>query len=81
MEIKALDWPGNSPDLNIIENLWAQMKKKIRLKRAKTKEDLKKIIVETWEQDMDKDYLKNLYKSMPKRIAAVIKARGGSTKY
>ena len=24
--IKILDWPGNSPDLSLIENLWFKMK-------------------------------------------------------
>ena len=24
--IKILDWPGNSPDFNLIENLWTKMK-------------------------------------------------------
>ena len=26
--IKVLDWPGNSPDLNAIEEVWNVMKKK-----------------------------------------------------
>ncbi len=28
--ITTLDWPGNSPDVNPIENLWAIMKAKLR---------------------------------------------------
>ena len=24
--VTALDWPGNSPDLNLIKNFWAKMK-------------------------------------------------------
>ena len=27
--VKLLDWPGNSPDLNPIENLWNVMKRKV----------------------------------------------------
>ena len=27
--IMVLDWPGNSPDLNLIENLWALIKRRL----------------------------------------------------
>ena len=27
--VKVLDWPGNSPDLNPIDNLWTEMKDKV----------------------------------------------------
>ena len=29
-EIKLIDWPGNSPDLNPIENVWSWMKNKLQ---------------------------------------------------
>ena len=29
-EFEVLDWPGNSPDLNPIENCWSHMKAKLK---------------------------------------------------
>ena len=33
--VEVLDWPGNSPDLNPIENLWQVLKRKVRAKCPK----------------------------------------------
>ncbi len=43
----GLDWPVNSPDLNI-ENLWIIVKRKMRNKRPKHADELKSTVKETW---------------------------------
>ena len=43
-----LDWPANSPDLNLIENLWGIAKRKIRDMRPDNAEELKAAIEASW---------------------------------
>ena len=46
--IPHLPWPGNSPDLNPIENLWKQMKKKVDEREPSSLVDLKNNILAVW---------------------------------
>ena len=48
--IKTLKWPGNSPDLNPIENLWAIVKKRLRKHDCTTKT---KLILQIWIEDTE----------------------------
>ena len=45
---KKNQWSANSSDLNLIENLWAYMDRKVHARRARTLEGLKKIIKDEW---------------------------------
>ena len=42
---------------------------------------LEQAIKKVWVREMTTDYCRSLLESMPKRLEAVIKAKGGPTKY
>lgn len=80
--IEVLPFPANSPDLNPIENLWAELKKRVAEKHPHiaNKEQLWEAIEEEYET-IPTEYCKHLAESMPARLQAVIDAKGGPTKY
>src|SRR5208282_874781 len=79
-------WPGNLPDLNPIENCWRELKIRLRKrfkdvnKRPQNQQELIAAAQEEWLQ-IDQKWINHLIDSMPLRIAAVIKARGGHTRW
>ena len=75
-----MDRPANSLDLNPIQNMWWKLKKFVQVKSALSKEDRIIAIRKRW-KEINIDYCQSLITSMPARIKAVIKARGGETKY
>lgn len=79
-DIEVLDWPPCSPDLNPIENLWGWMKKELAPLEKPTLSEMRVKIEEMW-SSLDHDFIKKYIDSMPRRIKACIKARGGHTKY
>lgn len=73
-------WPPQSADLSPIENLWDYLKDKVLLRKPETVDELWKFTEEEFYL-IPNIYIKNLYASIPRRINAVIKAKGGNTKY
>ena len=82
LHISLINWLGNTPDLNPIENVWAWMKSQLRDSKATSLPQLQREITELWVLRMDNiQYLKNLVESMPRRLQAVIDGNGNLTKY
>lgn len=80
--IPTLDWPALSPDLNPIEHLWDQLKRRVRERKPapQTVPELRIALTEEWER-LPQENIVNLIRSLPNRMNAVIRARGGNTKY
>jgi transposase len=74
--------PSNSPDLNPIENIWAYMKLQVTLKYkyVSSQAEMRRLVLEMWNNFSDSQW-DGLIASMPERMKAVIKAKGGSTRY
>lgn len=74
------DWPANSPDLNIIENVWGILANRVQHRRPRTVKGLKRVIEDEWQKLCDQT-IKNLYDSWSDRMKAVIESQGGNIKY
>ena len=57
-----MEWPAQSPDLNIIENIWLYMKRELQKSAGDiaTKNDLLREIQRVW-RNIELDYIRNLY--------------------
>ena len=77
--VQTLEWPGNSSDLNPIDNLWGILKQRIRAKKLKSRSELISAIVRVWHHEIDVQLCQNLIASMKSRLQVVIKNSGGHT--
>ena len=82
LSVPILPWPAQSPDLNIIENIWLFIKNKLNCDPRgppTTKEELQTRVISEWDR-IPQDFIGKLYESLPGRILAV-KKRCYPTKY
>lgn len=77
---QQLHTPPQSPDINPIEHLWEELKRRVRKHNASSKEELKNRILHEWE-NIPAEVTRKLVSSMTRRLQAIIKANGGPTKY
>jgi hypothetical protein len=80
-DFQVIDWPGNSLDLNPIENCWNHLKNMLKKKDTSSVPKLISAIKELWTQELTIDHLQKLSDSMPRRLQMVIEAKGEAIKY
>jgi transposase len=80
--IPLLPHPADSPDINAIEGLWHILKNKIRRRPhiPTSLAELKQAAYEAWDEITFEEVNRHV-DSMQRRVQAVLRARGGHTKY
>ena len=67
----------HSPDIAYpIETLWAELKKRVKERRAKNLDELKQITIEEW-NNIPKSFVQKLFKNFIKRCEKIIELKGG----
>jgi len=79
-KVRRVPFPSQSPDLNPIEHVWSRLKSKVNQRGPKNFEELKNFIEEEF-FSIDRNFILKLIHSMPSRLKAVIRAKGGYMKY
>src|SRR5277367_2341676 len=88
--VPVMEWPLQSPDLNPIENLWVSLKERFHKrfiemfnhpsKSLEAKYRYGEVLQEVW-YSQGWELVDALLESMPRRVQAVLEAKGGWTKY
>jgi transposase len=78
----SLKWFGKGADCSPIENLWDHLERQIRKPEAKFKNvgELTEALQKAW-SEIPAEVCANLAASVPRRLKAIMKAKGNMTKY
>ena len=77
---RMYDHPANSPDLNIIEDMWSYLDRKVRESKITTIQGLKRKLTMLW-SELPWEYVRKSVNSMPRRLMQCIERDGGRTDY
>lgn len=76
----VLETPPQSPDLNVIEHLWAYLENQLKKYTITNKKTLESALKVEWAK-IDASTCKKLVESMPRRLQGVKNNKGLPTKY
>jgi hypothetical protein len=79
-KVEVLEWVPQSPDLNPIEHLWDYVKREVKKTPCSNRSELMLQISAAWD-NIGTEVTQKLVESIPRRLQAVIDAKGGSTRY
>ncbi|CDR17486.1 unnamed protein product [Oncorhynchus mykiss] len=79
-KVKVLEWPSQSPDLNPMEDLWAELKKRVRTRRPTNLTQLYQLCQEEWAK-IHPTYCGKLVEGYSTRLTQVKQFKGNATKY
>ena len=81
-DVDVMDWPARSPDMNPIDHVWDQMSVWIRDKDdpSSTIAELNNAVRQAWAA-VRAVTARTLVESIPRRVRALLAARGGHTRY
>lgn len=78
--IDLIDWPAWSPDLNPIEELWNDLKRRVYGRQPNSMEQLERYITEEWAAT-DLSFIAHICRNMPRRLQLVIDNDGHKIPY
>ena len=79
-KVKVLEWPLQSPNLNPIENVWAELKKRVRALRSTNLTQLQQLCQEEWAK-IHPTYCGKLVEGYPIHLTQVKQCKDNATKY
>lgn len=80
LNIDLMEWSAQSPDANCIENVWSLIKRRLSDKKTRTPKELWHQIQTQW-RALTPDECKRLTLSTPRRMQAIVAAKGHPTPY
>ncbi|GBL74526.1 hypothetical protein AVEN_235454-1 [Araneus ventricosus] len=81
-EFHLMFWPPNLPDLNPMEHIWDVMERQLRAQTPPCPNisTLRDLCLDIW-CNLSPVMYQKLVASMPRRVAAILKAKRGATRY
>mmetsp|Transcript_34259 Transcript_34259/g.39966 ORF Transcript_34259/g.39966 Transcript_34259/m.39966 type:complete len:107 (+) Transcript_34259:816-1136(+) len=76
--VKLMEWPAKSPDLNPIETVWGMMKARIRVDAFATAETLQKEVMKAWDS-ISQDQINELVLGFKNRVNKMVERKGKAT--